>query len=171
MFVTTGDFAMPSVALTAARFSGKYGLGSFGNNLFANVVVDPKKQDGKSIVVYYDCDDDKIDGGAVRTMSSGNTWFVDKLIITSHGNDTYTANSLIRRHINFLCSVRGEPVQDEDDQIWYRFLHVALMGRVKRPGRTPAGWDYYSATLRVMWRPMSIDDPDYDSVVRQGKHV
>jgi hypothetical protein len=50
MFVTRGDFVMPSVALTAARFSAKYGIGAFGETLFANTVLDPKKKDGKNML-------------------------------------------------------------------------------------------------------------------------
>lgn len=168
MFITTGDFAMPSVALTAARFSAKHGFGTYGQDLFANVVVDPNKKDGKNLVVYYDSDDDKIDGGAVRTLSSGNSWFVDKLIVSSSANDTATANSQLRKHVNFLCSIRGEPVQDEDDQKWYRFLHIAIIGRMKRQGRTAAGWDLYEATLRVMWRRLSKDDDEYERIMSQG---
>ena len=43
MFVTRGDFVMPSVALMAARFAAQNGVGNFGDNLFANTVLDPKK--------------------------------------------------------------------------------------------------------------------------------
>ena len=164
MFITTGDKAMPSLALTAARFSAKYHLGDFGINLFANTVVDPAKRDGKSIVVYFDSDDNGKDGGNVRTLASGPTWYVDKLIVTASGGDTATANALIRRHINFLCSVRRQPVFCDEDQVWYRILHVALLGRPVRPGRTSAGMDLYESTLREMWRPMSSRDPDYAAV-------
>ena len=164
MFVTRGDFVMPSVALTAARFSAKYGIGAFGETLFANTVLDPKKKDGKNMVVYFDSDDEGRDGGSVRTLTSRPTWFIDKMIVSASAGDTASANRLLRRHINFLCSVRSEPVFCDDDQTWYRFLHFAMIGRPHRPGRTSAGMELYEANLRVQWRPMSSNDPDYLSV-------
>ena len=164
MFITTGDRAMPSLAVTAARLSAKYHLGDFGGNLFANTVVDPAKKDGKSIVVYFDCDDNGRDGGNVRTLASGPAWYVDKMIVTASAGDSASANAMIRKHINFLCSVRREPVFCDEDQVWYRILHVAMLGRPVRPGRTTAGMDIYEATLRVLWRPMSSRDPDYAAV-------
>ena len=164
MFVTRGDFVMPSVALTAARFSAKYGIGAFGETLFANTVLDPKKKDGKNMVVYFDSDDEGRDGGSVRTLASRPTWFIDKMIVSASAGDTASANGLLRRHINFLCSVRSEPVFCDDDQTWYRFLHFAMIGRPHRPGRTSAGMELYEANLRVQWRPMSSNDPDYLSV-------
>ena len=164
MFVTRGDFAMPSVALVAARFSAKHGVGTFGETLFANTVIDPAKKDGKNLVVYFDSDDNGKDGGNVRTLASGTTWYIDKMILSASAADSGTANGLLRKHVNFLCSARSEPAFCEEDQIWYRFLHVALLGRPRRPGRTTAGMDLYEATLRVMWRPMSAFDPDYTAV-------
>ena len=164
MFVTRGDFVMPSVALTAARFSAKYGIGAFGETLFANTVLDPKKKDGKNMVVYFDSDDGGRDGGSVRTLASRPTWFIDKMIVSASAGDTASANRLLRRHINFLCSVRSEPVFCDDDQTWYRFLHFAMIGRPYRPGRTSAGMELYEANLRVQWRPMSSNDPDYLAV-------
>lgn len=164
MFITTGDRAMPSLALVASQFSAKHGLGTYGANLFANVVVDPAKQDGKSIVVYFDSDDKGRDGGNVRTLASGPAWYVDKLIVTASGGKSADASMLLRRHVNFLCSVRREPAYCDEDQIWYRILHVALLGRPVRPGRTQAGMDLYEATLRVLWRPMSSRDSDYTAV-------
>ena len=164
MFVTRGDFVMPSVALTTARFSAKYGIGVFGETLFANTVLDPKKKDGKNMVVYFDSDDEGRDGGSVRTLASRPTWFIDKMIISASAGDTASANGLLRRHINFLCSVRSEPVFCDDDQTWYRFLHFAMIGRPRRPGRTSAGMELYEANLRVQWRPMSSNDPDYLAV-------
>lgn len=164
MFITKGDRVMPSIAVVLARFSANHGIGSFGTNLFANTVVDPAKKDGKSIVVYFDADDAGKDGGNVRTLASGPTWYLDKVIVTASGGDSVTANRLMRGHVNFLCSVRGEPAFCEDDGTWYRLLHVAMLGRPVRPGRTEAGMDLYEASLRVMWRPMSARDPDYTAV-------
>ena len=164
MFVTRGDLVMPSVALTTARFSAKYGIGAFGETLFANTVLDPKKKDGKNMVVYFDSDDEGRDGGSVRTLASRPTWFIDKMIVSASAGDTASANRLLRRHINFLCSVRSEPVFCDDDQTWYRFLHFAMIGRPHRPGRTSAGMELYEANLRVQWRPMSSNDPDYLAV-------
>ena len=156
---------MPSVAIVAAKFAAAHGVGSWGNNLFANTVVDPaKKTIGKGIVVYYDSDDNGKEGGNARTLASGPSYFVDRLIISSSDGDSASANALLRRHVNFLCSARGEPAFCDEDQVWYRFLHFALLGRPKRPGRTAASMDLYEATLRVMWRPMSSRDPDYTAV-------
>ena len=159
---------MPSVALTAARFSARHSIGVFGDDLFANTVVDPKKRDGKSIVVYFDSDDSGKEGGNVRTLARSPTWYIDRLIVTTSGGDTAVANELLRRHVNFLCSVRGENTLCEEDGTWYRFLHVAMLGRPRRPGRTMAGQDLYEATLRVVWRPMSANDPDYVAVTGIG---
>lgn len=164
MFVRRGDVVMPSVALTAARFSGAHAIGTFGGDLFANTVVDPSKKDGKNLVVYFDSDDAGKDGGNVRTLAGSPAYFVDRMIITASGGSTAVANGLLRRHVNFLCSVRGENVMCEEDGTWYRFLHFALLGRPRRPGRTLAGQDLYEATLRVMWRPMSARDPNYAEV-------
>lgn len=164
MFIRTGDRVMPSIAVMAARLAAKYSVGSFGDDLFANVVVDPAKKEKKSIVVYFDCDDNGRDGGNVRTLASGPTWYEDKIIVTASGGESGIANALMRRHVNFLCSARREPVFCDEDQIWYRVLHVAMIGRPKRPGRTQAGMDLYEATLRVLWRPMSARDPDYTAV-------
>jgi len=163
-FIRTGDRMMPSLALTAAKFAAKHGFGTFGENLFANVVVDPSKKDGKSIVVYYDPDDEGRDGGTVRTLASGPTWYIDRLILSASGGDTATVTTLLRKHVNFLCSVRSIPVFVEEDQTWYRILHVVMLGRPRRPGRTTAGMELYETTLRVMWRPMSAQDPDYATV-------
>ena len=102
-FIRTGDRMMPSLALTAAKFAAKHGFGTFGENLFANVVVDPSKKDGKSIVVYYDPDDEGRDGGTVRTLASGPTWYIDRLILSASGGDTATVTTLLRKHVNFLC--------------------------------------------------------------------
>lgn len=164
MFVTTGDIVMPSVAVTAARFAEKFLDARYGENLFANVVVDPAKKDGKSIVVYFDSDDKGRDGGNVRTLAHGITWFVDRMIVSASGPDSASANALLRRHVGFLCSVRSHPVLCEEDGIWYRFLHIAMLGRPQRPGRTLGGMDLYEAVLRVVWRPMSSQDPDYAEV-------
>ena len=163
-FIRTGDRMMPSLALTAAKFAAKHGFGTFGENLFANVVVDPSKKDGKSIVVYYDPDDEGRDGGTVRTLASGPTWYVDRIILSASGGDTATVTTLLRKHVNFLCSMRSIPVFVEEDQTWYRILHVVMLGRPRRPGRTTAGMELYETTLRVMWRPMSAQDPDYATV-------
>ena len=116
------------------------------------------------MVVYFDSDDEGRDGGSVRTLASRPTWFIDKMIVSASAGDTASANGLLRRHINFLCSVRSEPVFCDDDQTWYRFLHFAMIGRPHRPGRTSAGMELYEANLRVQWRPMSSNDPDYLSV-------
>lgn len=164
MFVTRGDRAMPSIALTAARFSARFAIGTYGGDLFANVVVDPAKKDGKNSVVYYDSDDNGKDGGNVRTLASSPAYYVDRMIIAASAGNTELANRLLRRHVNFLCSVRGEPAFCQEDGIWYWFMHFALMGRPRRPGRTEAGQDLYEATLRVMWRPMSASDPNYTQV-------
>ena len=164
MFVTRGDVMMPSAAVVLARFAEKFGFGSWGVDLFGNVVVDPSKQDGKSIAVYFDADDDSRDGGNVRTLASGPAWFVDKIIVTATGSTSQQANALLRKHVNFLCSIRTQPVYNEEDQIWYRILHVALLWRPRRPGRTAGGMDMYEARLRIMWRPMSVNDPDYAEV-------
>ena len=43
MLIRTGDRVMPSLAVTAARLAAKYHVGSFGDDLFANVVADPAK--------------------------------------------------------------------------------------------------------------------------------
>ncbi len=165
MFVNRGDYAMPSVALTLARFSAKHGRGMFGDNLFANVVLDPTKKDGKNMVVYYDSDDDKMDGGAVRLLNREPSWYIDRMVVSSSAADTATANALMRRHINFLCSIRGEPVRDDDTHEWFYIVHVAVLGRIRRPGRTSAGMDLYEAALRVVWRPLSPKDDCYDDVV------
>ena len=164
MFVSRGDKVMPSVALVAAQFSAKYGIGVYGNTLFANTVLDPAKKDGKNVVVYFDDDSSAKDGGTVRTLAKGPTWFVDKMIVSASAADSATANQMMRQHVNFLCSVRSEPVFCNEDQIWYRFLHIALLNRPRRPGRTTAGMDLYEATLRIAWRPMSAQDPDYVAV-------
>lgn len=164
MFVTRGDRVMPSVAIAAARFSAKHGIGAFGETLFANTIVDPAKKEGKNCVVYYDADDDGKDGGNVRTLAGSPTWFIDKMVMSASAGDSATANGLLLRHVNFLCSVRGEPVLCEEQQTWYVFLHIALLGRPRRPGRSSAGMDLYEATLRVMWRPMSAADPNYTAV-------
>ena len=164
MFVTRGDRVMPSVALTAARFAAKFSIGTFGGDLFANTVVDPSKKDGKNLVVYFDSDDAGRDGGNIRTLAGSPTWYIDRMIVSASGGDTAIANGLLRRHVNFLCAVRGEPAFCEEDGIWYRFLHIALLGRPRRPGRTAAGQDVYEANLRIMWRPMSSRDPDYAAV-------
>lgn len=164
MFVTRGDRMMPSVALVAAKFAAKHGRGVWGANLFCNVVVDPAKRDGKNIVVYYDDDSNGRDGGNVRTLAGSPSWYIDKMIISASAADTASANSLMRGHVNFLCSVRSHPVFCEEDGIWYRFLHVAMLGRPRRPGRTTAGMDLYEATLRIVWRPMSTRDSDYTEI-------
>lgn len=168
MFVTRGDRAMPSVALTAARFAARFSIGTFGTDLFANTIVDPTKKDGKNLVVYYDSDDAGKDGGNIRTLAGSPTWYVDRMILSASGGDTATANGLLCRHVNFLCSVRGEPAFCEEEGTWYRFLHFALVGRPRRPGRTVAGQDLYEAVLRVVWRPMSAQDPDYVAVTGIG---
>ena len=164
MFVTRGDVVMPSMALMAARFSAKFAIGTFGVNLFANSIVDPAKKDGKDLVVYFDSDDAGKDGGNVRTLAGSPAYYVDQMIVSASGGSTAVANGLLRRHINFLCSVRGEPALCEEDGIWYYFMHFALLGRPRRPGRTTAGQDLYEANLRVMWRPMSAADPNYTTV-------
>ena len=168
MFVLTGDKMMPSAAVVLARFMESVGLGTWGTNLFANVVVDPTKQDKKSIVVYFDSDDNGKDGGNVRTLASGPAWFVDKVIVTASAGDSATANTLLARHVNLLCAVRTHPVFNDENQTWYRVLHVALLGRPRRPGRTAGGMDLYEATLRVTWRPMAATDPDYVTVTGIG---
>lgn len=164
MFVTRGDRVMPSVAIVAARFSARFGIGVYGSNLFANTVVDPAKKSGKAIAVYFDSDDEGKEGGNVRTLAGSPAYYVDRMIVSASDGDSASANALLRRHVNFLCSVRSEPVFCDEDQVWYRFMHIALLGRPKRPGRTTAGMDLYEATLRVMWRPMSAQDPDYAAV-------
>lgn len=168
MFVNTGDKMMPSAAVVLARFAERCGLGIWGVGLFANVVVDPTKQDKKSIVVYFDPDDNGKDGGNVRTLASGPAWFVDKVVVTASAGDSATANALLARHVNLLCSVRTHPVFNDENQTWYRVLHVALLGRARRPGRTAGGMDLYEAMLRVTWRPMSASDPDYGAVTGIG---
>lgn len=164
MFVGRGDRVMPSVALTAARFSAKHSFGTFGVDLFANTIVDPSKKDGKNLVVYFDSDDAGKDGGNVRLLAKRPSWYIDRMIISASGGDTAIANGLLRKHVNFLCSVRGEPAFCEEDGVWYRFLHFAMLGRSRRPGRTTAGQDLYEANLRVMWRPMSSLDPGYAAI-------
>jgi len=155
---------MPSVALTLSKFSAKYGKGTFGVDLFANAVVDPAKKENKNLVVYFDSDDAGMDGGNVRTLAGTPAWYIDRLIVSASGGSTVIAMGLLRKHVNFLCSVRSEPVLCEEDGVWYRILHVALLGRPRRPGRTAAGQDLYEATLRIMWRPMSAQDSDYTAV-------
>ena len=164
MFVTRGDHVMPSVALTLSKFSAKYGRGTFGVDLFANVVVDPARKDTKNLVVYFDSDDAGKDGGNIRTLAGTPTWYIDRLIVSASGGSTAIAMGLLSKHVDFLCSVRTEPVFCEETGIWYRILHVALLGRPRRPGRTAAGQDLYEAMLRVMWRPMSAKDSDYIAV-------
>jgi len=154
---------MPSVALCAVRFAAKHGLGIFGSDLFANVIVDPSKTDTKEKVIYFDGDADK-QGGNVRTLASGPSYFVDQMIISSSAEDSGTANALIRKHIHFLCSIRGEPVLCVEDQIRYWIMHCALTGRAKRIGKNSAGLELYEAMIRVMWRPMSTDDPNYETL-------
>lgn len=163
-FVNTGDRMMPSLATVAARFVENCGLGTFGTDLYANIVIDQSKKDGKSIVVYFDPDDDGKDGGNLRTLASGSAWFVDKLIVTATAGTSAEANALLRRHVNLMCSVRRHPVFNDEDQTWYRILHVALLGRPRRPGRTAGGVDLYEAMLRVAWRPLSVNDPEYATV-------
>lgn len=168
MFVTRGDKMMPSIALVAARFAEKCGFGSWGTDLFSNVVVDVTKQDGKSVVVYFDGEDNGKDGGNVRTLASGPAWYVDKLIVTASAGNSVAANALLRKHVNFLCSIRSHPVFHDEEQIWYRILHVALLGRARRIGRTTGGMDLYEATLHVAWRPLSSADPDYAAITGIG---
>ncbi len=167
-FTDRGDIVMPSVALNAARFAASFGVGVFGDTLFANVVIDPSKKDGKNTVVYYDSDDTSLEGGNVRMLNRAPSWYVDRMIVTSSAHSTMEARRLIRRHINFLCSIRMAPVFDDDDQIWYRFVHIAMLGRVRRPGRTAAGMDLHEAALRVLWRPVSKDDDDYQELITTG---
>lgn len=163
MFVKYGDIMMPSIALNAVRFSARHGLGVFGDDLFANVIVDPSKTEIKEKVIYFDGDVDK-QGGNVRTLGKGMSYFVDQMIISSSAENSGTASQLIRKHIQFLCSIRGEPVQCDEDHIWYWFMHFALTGRAKRVGKTSAGLELYEANLRVMWRPMSANDPNYETI-------
>ena len=160
MFITTGDIMMPSAAVCAARLAAKHGLGAFGSNLFANSVVDPSKQDAKNIVCFFDSDATK-QSGNLRTLASGTTWYVDEIIVTASSERSEHANALLRKYVNFLCSVRTHPVFCDDDQIWYRFLHITLKGRAKRVGKTTGGMELYEGVLRVAWRPMSSRDPDY----------
>ena len=118
-FIRTGDRMMPSLALTAAKFAAKHGFGTFGENLFANVVVDPSKKDGKSIVVYYDSDDEGRDGGTVRTLASGPTWYIDRLY--SSGRHYHCHDAL--RKTSTFC--RAVSLFVEEDQTWYRIPHVS----------------------------------------------
>lgn len=164
MFIETGDWAMPSVALTAARFASNHNMGEFGKTLFANTVFEPAKKEGKNAVVYFDSDDEGKEGGNLRVLNGTPAWYEDRMILASSAGDTGVAMQMIRRHIGFLCSVRGEPAFCQEDQIWYMFLHISLVGRVRRPGRTSAGQDLYEATLRVLWRPMSREDKNYTAV-------
>lgn len=164
MLVTRGDFMMPSPALVAARLSARCGLGAFGETLFVNTIVDPKKQDGRVVVVYYDADDDKRDGGAVRTLNSSPAWYVEKIILSSCAPDTATSRDLLRKHVNFLCSIRNQPVYYDEDQTWYRFLHISMIGRPRRPGRSVSGMELYEVDLRVQWRPLSAKDVEYESI-------
>lgn len=164
MFVTRGDRVMPSVALTLAKYSASYSIGTYGSDLFANTIVDPSKKDGKNLVVYFDSDDSGKDGGNLRTLAGTPSCYIDRLIVQASGDKTATANGLLSRHINFLCSVRGEPVFCEEDGIWYYLMHAAMLGRPRRPGRTAQGQDLYEAMLRIMWRPMSAADPNYTAV-------
>lgn len=164
MFVSRGDWAMPSIAITAARFASQHNVGTFGENLYANTVFDPKKKDGKNAVVYFDSDDEGKEGGNLRLLNGPPAWYTDRMVISSSAADSPTAMQAIRRHVNFLCSVRGEPVFCEEDQIWYRLLHIRLIGRIRRPGRTSAGQELYEGTLEIKWRPMSSADPDYVTV-------
>lgn len=163
MFITTGDMMMPSAAVCAARLATKHGLGDFGSNLFANSVVDPSKQDAKNIVCYFDSDNTR-QSGNLRTLASGTTWYVDEIFVTASSERSEQANALLRKHVGFLCSVRTHPVFCDEDQTWYRFLHISLKGRSKRAGKTTGGMELYEATLRVAWRPMSSSDPDYKEV-------
>lgn len=163
-FIKTGDIMMPSAAVTCARFASKHNKGVFGKDLFANTVVDPNKQDSKDIVCYFDSDGDIRRGGNVRTLASGPAWFVDEIIISSSAENSADAVQRLRLHVNFLCSIRNHPVFCEEDQIWYRFIHFALNGRPKRVGRTAGGMQLYEATIRIVWRPMSTQDRDYETI-------
>lgn len=161
-FITTGDFAMPSLAICAARFADRHNVGVFGEDVFANTYHNQKEKPVKTFVTYSDATDGGgTKGGVERTLAHGNTWYVDKLLITATGKDSAEANAIMRKHINFLCSVRGEPVHCEEDGIWYYILHVAMIGRVGRSGRNADGLEQYNAALRVLWRPMSNKDPGY----------
>ena len=162
MLVGHGDFLMPSVAINTARFATAHNVGRFGDNLFANTVVDPSKEDANGIVVYFDSE--KGEGGNIRTLGSGPAWFVDQMCISSSALNSGDAQGQLRRHVNFLCSVRSEPLLCAEDQIWYRFIHIALIGRPKRVGRTGRGMELYEATMQVKWRPMSTQDSDYSAV-------
>ena len=162
-FVKWGDIMMPSVALTAARFSAKYGRGNFGSNLFANMVVDPTKQDSNGIVVYFDTDKEK-SGGNVRVLRGAPTWVVEQMIVSSSALNSGDANMQCRQHVNFLCSVRGVPVQCEEDKLWYRLIHISLVNNPRRVGKTGGGMELYEAMLQIKWRPMSTSDSDYESV-------
>lgn len=164
MFIRTGDIMMPSVALASARFSAKHGVGTFGTNLFANTVVDPSKQDTSNVVIYFDSDLNPQKGGNVRTLGSGTSWFVDQMLISASANNSAKANALMRKHVNFLCSARMEPVYIDEDQMWCMFLHFALDGRAKRVGRTPAGMELYECIVRVLWRPLSEKDKGYEQI-------
>lgn len=163
-FIRTGDIMMPSAAATCARFAAMHNVGKFGQNLFANTIVDPAKQDSKDIVTYFDSDGDIKQGGNVRTLASGPAWYVDEIIINSSAENASEAVQRLRRHVNFLCSIRNEPVFCEEDQLWYRFVHFALKGRARRVGRTTGGMQLYEAFIRIAWRPMSTSDPDYTDV-------
>lgn len=163
-FIHSGDFMMPSVAITAARFAAKHSVGVFGENLFANTIVDPSKQDANGIIMYQDSDGGNKEGGALRTLATGPAWFVDQMMVYSWAEDSADSVELMRKHVNFLCSIRNMPVFCEEDHIWYRFIHIALDGRAKRTGKTIGGMEEYQATIRVAWRPMSIHDRDYVEV-------
>jgi hypothetical protein len=163
-FIRTGDKVMPSVAICAARFAAQHGFGSYGVNLFANTITDPKLQDSKDTVCYFDSDADAKQGGTVRTLAGGPTWYVDQLIIQASSETSANANLLLRNHVNFLCSVRNHPVFYEEDQLWYKFVHVLMAGRARRVGKTPAGMELYEAILRINWRLLSTSDSEYETV-------
>ena len=164
MFINTGDFAMPSVAVTLANFVAQNGFGTYGEELYANLAINPAEEQTRNIVVYYDSSDGGESGGAVRTLSSGNAWYVDRVVISSMGSSSSQAITTLRNHVNFLCSVRSHPVLCPEDNIWYRIIHVALIGRITRPGKTANGMDVYQAALQVKWRPMSAKDEDYEKI-------
>lgn len=165
MFVSYGDRAMPSIALTMARFADTYHMGEFGKNLFANVVFDLKQQSTRLTTTYFDCEDAGKEGGNVRLLAGSPAWYVDKMIVQVCAGSSAEASQAICKHINFLCSIRSQPLQCIEDQIWYRIIHVRLLGRVRRPGRTmTGGLDVYDARLEIEWRPMSAKDSDYAAV-------
>ena len=90
-FIRTGDRTCLALRSLRQKVLSQHGFfrDIWWENLFANVVADPSKKDGKSIVVYYDPDDEGRDPEALLGRSQAD----------QHGTPTVLILSCVwRRH-------------------------------------------------------------------------